>query len=112
MWTEKDGGGVTPAGTAVWRIKYRYGGKERVYADIGAYPEAGLQKAREERDKVREMLRQGRDPVKGRKIGQIESAAASAQTLGTVAQEWLRERKKGWAAVHYDKSKRALERLV
>ena len=111
-----DGGGlyitVTTTGSAVWRIKYRYGGKERVYADIGAYPEAGLQKAREERDRVREMLRQGRDPVKGRKIDQIESAAASGQTFGTVAEEWLRERQKGWAAIHYDKSKRALERDV
>jgi len=36
-----DGGGlyllVTPAGTAVWRVKYRFGGKERVFA-AGSYP--------------------------------------------------------------------------
>src|SRR6267142_2846951 len=44
-----DGGGmyllVTPAGTPVWRLKYRIGAKERLYA-IGIYPAITLDAAR------------------------------------------------------------------
>ena len=61
-----DGGGmyltVTPAGTAVWRIKYRLNGKERLYA-IGTYPQIMLDAARAQRDLVKTHLREGRDPV-------------------------------------------------
>lgn len=44
-----DGGGLyltlTPAGTPVWRVKYRLDGKERLFA-IGIYPAISLDVAR------------------------------------------------------------------
>lgn len=40
-----DGGGlyleVTPSGGKLWRLKYRFAGKEKVLA-LGKYPEIGL----------------------------------------------------------------------
>jgi integrase len=35
-----------------------------------------------------------------------------AQTFESLAREWLAKQQKGWSGVHYDKSKRALERDV
>lgn len=61
-----DGGGlfltVTPAGTTTWRMKYRYAGRERLHA-IGMYPEITLARARQERNRIRELLRDGVDPA-------------------------------------------------
>ena len=57
-----DGGGLflthTKAGTATWRIKYRYGRVERVYS-VGPYPRITLAAARAERDMVKALLREG-----------------------------------------------------
>src|SRR3954465_14820046 len=66
-----DGGGmylaITPAGTPVWRLKYRLSGKERLYA-IGIYPTITLDVARAQRDSIRARIREGHDPVKGRQL--------------------------------------------
>lgn len=110
-----DGGGMflmrTPAGTAVWRIKFRYDGKERLFA-VGTYPEIGLEAARAEREQVRDLLRQGRDPVKARQVRKAETSTATGNTFKAVARDWLSARKRGWSAVHYEKSERAIERDV
>ncbi len=114
-----DGGALymmlTPAGTPVWRVKYRVkadgGLKERVYA-VGTYPAISLDQARAERDAIKAVLREGRDPVQARHLLRAEGAAASANTFESVASDWLEKRRKEWSAVHYDKSSRALERDV
>ena len=43
----------------LWRLKYRYEGKERVYS-IGPFADVGLAEARAERAKVKGWLREGR----------------------------------------------------
>lgn len=66
-----DGGGlyleVTPAAAAgpggrYWRMKYRFGGKEKRLA-LGVYPEVSLKLARERREAARAVLSRGRDPL-------------------------------------------------
>lgn len=110
-----DGGGMflmlTPAGTPAWRVKYRLGGKERIYA-IGTYPEITLDAARTEREAIKSHLRDGRDPVQARKLNQAANAAASGDTFEVVAADWLVKQKKDWSSIHYDKSSRAIERDV
>lgn len=110
-----DGGGMfitlTPASTPVWRVKYRLGGKERLYA-IGTYPEITLEAARAEREVIKAHLRSGRDPVQARRLSQVANAAASGDTFAVVAADWLARKKKDWAAIHYTKSSRAIERDV
>ena len=60
-----DGGGmyleVMPNWSKYWRLKYRYGGKEKRLA-LGVYPGVSLKKAREKRSDARELLDDGIDP--------------------------------------------------
>jgi len=110
-----DGGGMyltrTPAGTPVWRIKYRFGGVEGVYS-IGVYPNIGLEAARAERDQVRGWLREGRDPVKARQLNKATEIASSGNTFSAAARDWLADQKPDWSGIHYDKSSQALDRDV
>jgi hypothetical protein len=55
-----------PAGSKLWRLEYRFAGKEKLLA-LGNYPEVTLRKAREERDEARRVIREGRDPSVERK---------------------------------------------
>lgn len=110
-----DGGGLflmlTPAGSAVWRVKYRQGGVEKLYA-AGTYPEIGLAAARAERDSVKALLREGRDPVQARRITRITAEAASDTTFAGVLEAWLAKRKPEWSGIHYEKSSQALHRDI
>lgn len=110
-----DGGGMylmlTQAGTAVWRIKYRFGGVERLFS-IGAYPDIGLEAARAEREQVKTWLREGRDPVKVRQLNRAAETASSGNTFEAAARDWLAEQKPDWSEIHYQKSSQALDRDV
>src|SRR5689334_7759504 len=110
-----DGGGlfltVTPAGTPVWRIKYRHGGKEKLFA-AGTYPSVGLEAAREQRERVKAQLQQGRDPTQARRLERATAVAASSNTFEGIARAWLDKRKAAWSDIHFRQSERALERDV
>jgi integrase len=105
-----DGGGLyltlTPAGTAVWRLKYRFHGKERIQA-LGVHSELGLIGARARREAVKAQLRADLDPVVER-----VNRTASATTFGDVASQWLETRRRDWSAIHGAKTGQALERDV
>jgi hypothetical protein len=49
---------VSPAGGKLWRLKYRFNGKEKRLG-LGKYPEVGLSEARQERDGLRALLKRG-----------------------------------------------------
>jgi len=110
-----DGGGlyllITPAGGAVWRIKYRILDKEKTYS-IGPYPLVSLAAARVEWGEVKALLREHKDPVVERRVNRAASAASSDNTFRVVAQEWLTMKQNEWSAGHYAKSARAFERDV
>ena len=112
-----DGGGlhldITSAGSAVWRIKYRHDRKERSYT-IGAYPKVGLKEARQERERVKALLREGRDPVQDRRLQVAAATTAAGNTFADIMRSWLEyeRNRKSWSLIHYTKSKRALERDV
>jgi hypothetical protein len=54
-----DGGGlfllVTPTGGKLWRLKYRFGGTEKLLS-LGAYPQISLAEIRQKRDQALAML--------------------------------------------------------
>lgn len=75
---------VTPKGAKLWRLKYRYDGREKLIS-LGAYPAISLKGARARRDDARRLLAEGVDPSAQRKA----SRAAQADTLQAIAQEWL-----------------------
>jgi integrase len=110
-----DGGGLyltlTPAGSAVWRIKYRFGGREKLHA-AGVYPEVTLEAARAQLAELRSQLRGGLNPSAERRKAKAAATFASDNTFGTIAKDWLERQRVSWSKIHYAKSKRALERDV
>jgi integrase len=57
---------VSPTGAKVWRMAYRVNGKAQT-AVIGPYPAVGLAEARQKRDAIKAMLRDGQNPAQARK---------------------------------------------
>jgi len=103
---------VQPNGTKLWRLAYRFLGKQKTLA-IGTYPEISLQEARERKMEARKLLAQGIDPSEHKK-DQIRAAKlASGQTFMAVAKEFLAKcEAKGYAKDTLDKKKWILNDLV
>jgi integrase len=101
-----DGGGlyieITPAGSKLWRMKYRYDGKEKRLS-FGQYPYVGLSAARAKREAAREHLANGRDPGEVKKAEKAERLAKAASTFEAVAREWFERMMADKAKSHKDK---------
>ncbi|WP_325169106.1 Arm DNA-binding domain-containing protein, partial [Xanthomonas hortorum] len=82
---------VSPKGGRWWRLKYRFGGKEKRLA-IGVYPDVPLALARQRRDEARQLLAQGIDPGEHRKAATAARAILGANTFEVIANEWLEKR--------------------
>ena len=82
---------VTPAGSKLWRMKYRFHGKEKLLS-LGAYPLVGLKKARADRDAAKEHLAAGRDPGVEKARVALASTISNATTFADVAAEYIRKR--------------------
>jgi Arm domain-containing DNA-binding protein len=67
---------VSPTGRTYWRLKYRYGGKEKVLA-LGVYPETNLKDARLRRDDARKLLSTGVDRAQERKKSKLSQIQRS-----------------------------------
>lgn len=52
---------VSPGGSRIWYLKYRFNGKES-RVSLGAYPAVSLAQAREQRDGIRKLLAQNINP--------------------------------------------------
>lgn len=87
-----DGGGlyleVSPAGGKWWRLKYRFGGKEKRLS-LGTYPDTGLADARDKRDAARKLLAAGVDPGEQRKAEKAAGEERAANSFEVIAREWL-----------------------
>lgn len=78
---------VQPTGGKLWRLKYRFGGKEKLLA-LGAYDELSLKDARRQRDLAREKLYNGQDPGEFRKLAKLAQRTAVRGTYQAVALAW------------------------
>ncbi len=87
-----DGGGlhivVQPGGGKLWRLKYRFMGKEKLLS-FGPYPALPLARAREKRDEVKRLLVSGVDPSVQKKLDKMAAEKAAQNTFGAVAAEHL-----------------------
>ncbi|MDA8754753.1 integrase arm-type DNA-binding domain-containing protein [Luminiphilus sp.] len=99
---------VTPAGGKLWRLKYRFGGKEKRLA-IGAYPEVGLKAAREARDSARSLRASGIDPGEHKKLQKAAQTKHTDGAFETLAREWHAGKSRVWSTIH---SKNVLDRLT
>ena len=107
-----DGGGlyleITPAGSKLWRQKYRIAGKEKRLAH-GTYPEVSLAEARARREAARKLLANGIDPGEQKKAEKAAGEERAANNFEAVAREWHGKFSPGWAASHSGKIMGRLE---
>jgi integrase len=98
---------VNPNGSRWWRLKYRYGGKERGIS-LGVYPEISLKRARAKRDEARRLVAEGVDPSAERKASKL----ALHETFRGIADEWLDLQAKTLAPVTFNKARWMLTEFV
>lgn len=89
-----DGGGlfvqVTPQGSKLWRLAYRYGGKQKLLA-LGTYAAVTLADARARRDTAKRLLASGIDPSAQAKAEKAATRAATEDTFQSIADEYLKK---------------------
>ncbi len=106
-----DGGGlyleVAPSGGRWWRLKYRFGGKEKRIS-LGVYPDVGLKEARERRNDARKLLANDIDPGEQRKAQKAAKVERAANSFEVVARESMEKRRD---AVAPDQHKKTLDRM-
>ena len=87
-----------------WRMNYRFAGKRRTLA-LGVYPDVGLAKARQRREKARKQLADGVDPAAARREDKQALADAAANTFEKVARDW-------WAKTAAKRAEGTQERVM
>jgi len=77
---------IQPHGSKLWRLAYRFGGKQKTLA-IGVYPTITLKQAREKRDEAKRLLAANMDPSTERRLEKL--GASTSNTFRVVAKELL-----------------------
>lgn len=116
-YREFDGGGmyleITPRGGKLWRLKYRFGGKEKRLS-FGVYPTVGLREAREYREQAKKLLSQGIDPGEAKKEARAVAVAEQRKqenTFEAVAMDWFNAYAPDLSEKHALKLRRYLENV-
>lgn len=110
-----DGGGmyleVMPNGSKYWRLKYRFGGKEKRLA-LGVYPDTSLADARGRRDEARKLLANGSDPSTVKQAQKRQAKISAANSFEAIAREFHTMKSPMWTPHHSTDWINTLEREV
>lgn len=98
---------VQPNGTKLWRMKYRFAGKEKLLS-FGAYPALGIAAARDKRKAAKALLAEGKDPMKAK--GEVISE--NGDTFYLVAKRWHENRQSALNPAHAERVWSRMERDV
>ena len=82
---------VQPNGAKYWRLKYRFGRKEKLLA-IGVYPDVSLAQARAACDEAKVLLRDNRDPSSVKQLRKNFLVQQSNDTFEAIATEWFEQK--------------------
>ncbi|HAS8350120.1 TPA: DUF4102 domain-containing protein [Vibrio vulnificus] len=100
-----DGGGlyleVTNKGSRYWRMKYRFGGKEKRLA-FGVFPTVTLAEAREMRNQAKKVLSAGGDPGEVKKEEKAIQKLSTGNTFEAIAREWHKSKADRWSLRYRD----------
>lgn len=101
---------VTLAGGKLWRLAYRFDGKQKTLA-VGAYPDVSLASARERRDAARKLIASEPpiDPSDARKTAKAKNEANKNNTFELWAGKWWQHWQAGKSERHAGYVKRRLE---
>lgn len=98
-----DGGGlfleVTSKGSKRWRLKFRFGGKEKLIS-FGLYPTVSLKEARQKRDDAKRLLANGINPSAKRQAEKAAAATEGKNNFEAIAREWIEQQRSTWAESH------------
>ncbi len=79
---------VQPSGSKLWRLKYRFAGKEKLLS-FGSYPSVSIASARQKREEAKKQMTAGLDPAVRKKLDKIAEEKAAQNTFGAVVAEHL-----------------------
>lgn len=99
---------VSATGSKLWRLKYRFAGKEKTFA-LGQYPDKTLAEARDARDEARKRIREGGDPSAERKAERREQRIRAENSFEVLAREWHTAQRARWSLTHAETVLRRLE---
>ena len=88
---------VTPAGGKVWKLAYRFDGKQKTLTlALGPFPVASLDDARQKAREARALLVDGVDPAQQKRIDKLVATNRRTITFNSVAAELLaKQRQEG-----------------
>tara|TARA_R110000782_G_scaffold48146_1_gene105499 strand:+ start:575 stop:1792 length:1218 start_codon:yes stop_codon:yes gene_type:complete len=79
---------ANPSGSRLWRMKYRFAGKEKSLS-FGKYPEVSLKRARDLRLEARTQIAEGLDPSFEKQQKHFNSMEQASNSFEKVAEEFL-----------------------
>ncbi len=83
-----DGGGlylfVPTSGSKLWRQAYTFAGKQKTLS-FGSYPTVTLAAARKARDEAKELLAQGIDPGREKRVAKVRAIETAGATFDVIA---------------------------
>lgn len=97
---------IQPNGKRLWRMKYRYAGKEKLLS-FGPYPAISISAARSKRKAAKALLGEGRDPSSNK-----SEADPSGMTFLSVATQWHENRKTSLDPAHAERVWSRMQRDV
>jgi integrase len=114
-YKKADGGGlyleVMPNGSKYWRLKYRFGGKEKRLA-LGVYPAVALADARSRRDDARKLLANDIDPGAVKRVQKLAKTELTENSFEVIAREWFKRHSPNWKENHSSKIIARLEKDI
>ena len=88
---------VTPQGSKLWRLRYRFGKKQNSLS-LGSFPEVSLASARAKRDDARKLVAEGVNPSEHKKHEKLVAEIGANDSFGAIAEEYLKRLEEGGAA--------------
>ena len=100
---------VTSKGSKLWRLKYRFNGKEGKLS-FGPYPDVSLKDARNLKDQARSMLANGINPAAAKQAATQKALEKTEHTFNNIADQFIHKSEKdGKSAATLKKLKWLLE---
>jgi hypothetical protein len=87
---------ITPKGGKLWRLKYRYAGKEKLLS-LGAFPNISLKNARVLKNDAKKQLANDLDPGELKKELKQSKLAAAQNNFEAITREWIYKNRNKWS---------------
>jgi len=90
---------LKPNGQKYWRLKYRFGGKQKTLA-LGVYPDISMKDARRLVYEAKSLIQEGIDPSLERKAKKRQNILNAGNLFESIAEEWWQHQKGTWTDDH------------